>query len=96
MAPGASGVILVAIGFAIGVAGILPLVAAFLLSEAGRLKPSIGVGIAALVLSCGIFLIVGSAIWITVPDAFLTIAVGMVVGYFALLALMAIRSLKRR
>lgn len=85
-----------AVGAVAGVLGFMPLMLTVVFARRGAFKPSIGKGLAALMVS---FLFLSAFIafaWKFIPGFFLATVAGMVVGFFAMWALLAFISIGRR
>lgn len=75
-------------GFAVGAVGAAPLLIAYLLAARSHMRAGIGFGMIAVAVSAALLFGAGAFMLMKVPYYFLTCATGMVVGYFAMLALM--------
>ena len=80
-------------GALVGAIGVVPMFCAPVLH--GTKRAGIGRGMASIVISFGFLMVAGGIAWMVIPKCFLTFTVGMVVGYFAMLALLCALALRR-
>lgn len=80
-------------GVVFGVVGFAPLFAVELFVRKGRIRPTVGKGMAALAVSF-VFLMSGlSAAWVYMPRKILVVTAGALFGFFAMWAVLAARSM---
>ena len=82
-------------GVVAGAAGAAPLLVAVIPVLHGAKRAGIGRGMVAIAISTALLAGAGALVWMLLRKCFLTFAVGMVVGYFAMLALMTALALRR-
>lgn len=82
-------------GALVGAIGVVPMFCAVMPVLHGTKRAGIGRGMASIVISFGFLMVAGGIAWMVIPKCFLTFTVGMVVGYFAMLALLTALALRR-
>lgn len=83
-------------GIMAGIVGFSPLLIADALAQRARRRtPSVGWGLAAVAVSFAFLLVAVGVAWRCAGKSFLTFTAGVVVGYFAMLALLIALALRR-
>ncbi len=76
-------------GVGLGIVGFAPMLAVVVLARKGRIKPTVGKGLAALAVSF-VFLMAGlSAAWVLAPGTILMTSAGFLGGFLAMWAALA-------
>lgn len=83
-------------GVGLGVAGFAPLLAVVLMVRSGRIKPSVGKGMAALAASFVFLMAAFGAIWVLVPRDILAVAIGFLGGFLVMWAVLAAMTMSHR
>lgn len=91
----ASTAIPVLMGSCLGIAGFVPLFAAVRVARISA-KPRIALGLAAVGISFAFLMAVETAVWVLRPAWLLPVVAGMLLGFFASWALLALWASRRR
>lgn len=75
-----------AVGTIMGAVGFLPMTLVLDMTHRGRLRPSVGLGLVAVLVSLTFLMAMLAMSWRLAPHALVPLAVGMLVGFFAMCA----------
>lgn len=84
---------MLAVGMGLGVAAFAPLFAVVLLARSGRLKPTVGKGMAALGISFVFAMTALALVWMSAPQDMLVVAIGFLVGFLVMWAVLAAKTM---
>lgn len=84
---------MLAVGMGLGVATFAPLFAVVLLARSGRLKPTVSRGMAALGVSFAFAMAAFALVWMSVPQDFPVVAVGFLMGFLVMWAVLAAKTM---
>lgn len=82
-------------GVGLGVIGFAPLLLVVELARTGRIHPTIGKGMAALAVSFVFLMLSLTMVWSIAPRVILAVIVGVLIGFLAMWAVLAVRSMSR-